>query len=433
MSDKQENASSPLGITRTTDIVRTIENAVRDVKHACLRGIRHSRRLDGIDTQIVISGTRGKSSLTRWVYDILYNREYDVLAKVTGNRPVSIHSGETHPISRGHRVTLYENEQEIRSHTPADALVVENQAITSYTTRMVNDRFVDPDVVVLSNVREDHLSTLGSDRYKVARGLVRAIPEGTHVINAEQDPHIREFLETEIARRNATVSHVTVPEQYEHIPGIESIYALNEILRAIDEVPLTDDELAVYRNQMDVEWQQLAGGRVYNAAEVNDVQSTEMIRQALFAKDPAIDRIEPFLYLRGDRRGRSVSFLHYLNDLYDRDDPVFDRVHVAGGTTSAFARKAAFPVTVHETETPADDVLQSLLENERPVYIMGNTVATFMRDLEDAIEERELPAETWHSADQSDEPRQTPTDEAASPSASTEPPKQTKTVEIPDN
>ncbi|WP_323171822.1 Mur ligase family protein [Natrialba sp. PRR66] len=425
MSDKQENANSPLDMTRETDIVSTIRKTISGVKHACLRGIRHTRRLDDIDTQIVISGTRGKSSLTRWVYDILYDREYDVLAKVTGNRPVSIHSGETHPISRGHRVTLYENEREIRSHTPDDALIVENQAITSYTTRMVNARFVDPDVVVLSNVREDHLSTLGSDRYKVARGLVRAIPKGTHVINAEQDPHIREFLETEINRRNATVSHVTVPEEYEHIPGIESIYALNEILRAIDEIPLTDDELAVYRNQMDVEWRQLADGRVYNAAEVNDVQSTEMIRQALFSKDPAIDRIEPFLYLRGDRRGRSVSFLHYLNDLYDRDEPVFDRVHVAGGTTSAFARKATFPVTVHETETPADDVLQSLLENERPVYIMGNTVATFMRDLEDAIEERELPTETWHSAAQSDEPQQTPTESATS-EVSSKPPKQTK-------
>ncbi|ELY92241.1 Mur ligase family protein [Natrialba taiwanensis] len=371
----------------TQDITNGVSNSIKHTARALFRGITHKRRLDGIDAKIVISGTRGKSSLTKWTHDILYDREYDVMAKITGNNPITVHNTVKKPILRGSRVRLYENARELSQHTPKDVMILENQAISPYTTRMFNSVFSHPDVVVLSNIREDHLSTLGADRYKVARGLVRAIPEGTHVVNAEQDPNLQEYIETEVERRGATVSHVSVPDKYANIPGIESVYALNEILRAIGLNPLSDDKLAVYRKKMSVEWTRLSNGRIHNAAEVNDVQSTEMIRQALVSKDPSIGKITPFVYLRGDRRGRTVSFLHYLTELYE--DGAIDDVHIAGETTKAFSQKADFPVIIHDdTKDPADEVLGSLLAEERPVIIMGNTVADWMRDLERAIDAR---------------------------------------------
>ena len=128
------------------------------------RGPRHRDRLAEIDTTIAVSGTRGKSTLTRWLYETLYGRGYDAAAKITGNQTVVLHDGESDPIERDGDVTLYENVAEVREHTPDDALVLENQAISPYTTRLVNSSFLYPDVVVLANAREDHLSTLGSDR-----------------------------------------------------------------------------------------------------------------------------------------------------------------------------------------------------------------------------------------------------------------------------
>lgn len=376
----------------TTEPLRErIANLVETIMTSCTRGRHHQSRLDEIDPKIVVSGTRGKSSLTQWLYEILQSRDYNTFAKITGNRPVTEHGGETYDIKRGNRVTLYENERELRKHTPEDAMVVENQAISSYTTRMVNQSFTDADVVVLSNVREDHLSTLGSDRYQVARGLVRAIPAGTHVVNAERDPHLRPYLEEEIHRRGSTVSHVTVPEEYESIPGIESIYALNHVLATIGEAPLTEDSLEAYRDEMRVEWTNLPNGKVYNAAEVNDVQSTEMVRQALLGEDGATETpVTPFLYLRGDRRGRTVSFLHYLNELYEENDRAFETVHVGGETTEVFKRKAQFPVEIHDTDVEsAGDVLDALLETGYPALLMGNTVAEFMREFETEIDRRE--------------------------------------------
>ncbi|WP_122090395.1 Mur ligase family protein [Halalkalicoccus subterraneus] len=377
----------------TTEPLRQrIVNLIETITTSCTRGRHHQSRLDEIDPKIVVSGTRGKSSLTQWLYEILQSRDYNTFAKITGNRPVTEHGGETYDIKRGNRVTLYENERELRKHTPEDAMVVENQAISSYTTRMVNQSFTDARVVVLSNVREDHLSTLGSDRYQVARGLVRAIPAGTHVVNAERDLHLRSYLEEEIHRRGATVSHVTVPEEYESIPGIESIYALNHVLAAIGEAPLTEDSLEAYRDEMRVEWTDLPNGKVYNAAEVNDVQSTEMVRQALLGENEATEEtpVTPFLYLRGDRRGRTVSFLHYLNELYEENERAFETVHVGGETTEVFKRKAQFPVEIHNTDVEsAGEVLDALLETGYPAFLMGNTVAEFMREFETEIDRRE--------------------------------------------
>jgi len=352
------------------------------------RGPRHRDRLESIDTKLVVSGTRGKSTLTRWLYETLYGRGYDAAAKITGNQPVVLHDGESDPIEREGDVTLYENVAEVREHTPDDALVLENQAISPYTTRLVNSSFSDPDVVVLANAREDHLSTLGSDRAGIARAFARSIPAGTHVVNAERDPQIRAYLDAELPRRGASVSHVTVPDEYSHVPGIESVYAVNHALAAIGEVPLSAGERDAYRGELHVEWTHVPGGRVFNAAEVNDVQSTELMRQAL--TDDGSEPVVPLLYLRGDRRGRTTSFLRYLNELYEREgQDAFPVVHAVGATTAAFKARAEFPVVTHDTdETTASVVLDETLETGLPVLVMGNTVASFMRALETEIDVR---------------------------------------------
>lgn len=353
-----------------------------------LPGLAHRRRLASIDQKIVVSGTRGKSSLTRWLYDILYDREQDVYAKITGNKPVSLYQGEAHPIERGDHVRLYENEEELRKYSPDDAMILENQAISSYTNRAVNEFFAQADVVVLTNIREDHLSTLGSDRYQIARSLVRSVPPGTHVVNGERDPALREYIDREVRRRDATVSHVTAPPRYSHIPGIESVYGMNHVLAAIDQPPLPESVLADYRSNMRVEWTRIPRGLVYNAAEVNDVQSTEMIRQSLM-QDVESSTVQPFVYLRGDRRGRTASFLRYLESIAEADDAAFETVHVAGEMRDVFKRKASFPVVTHDSDPEnAPTVLDELLDYGYPVLLMGNTVATFMRALDDEIERR---------------------------------------------
>lgn len=366
-------------------IGESLLDSLRKFRILATRGPDHRRRLSNIDTRIVVSGTRGKSGTTKRLHDIFIDRGYDTVAKITGNRPHILHNGERHEIERGSRVTMYENAREIARYTPDDVLVVENQAITEYTNWVVNDFYVKPHVIVIPNIRQDHLDTLGGDRESIARSLTRSIPPGIHVVNAEQNPKLQQYIDREVSPRAVTVTHVEVPEEHQHILAAESVYALAEVVRIVGSQPLSEDRIQQYLDEMQVSWTWLDNGRVYNAADVNDVESTEAVRQALQYENP--EPLTVFMYLRYDRRSRSAAFLDYLGEL--ASEGIVEEVHVAGALTGVFAHRADFQVVQHdEDEETAGEVLDEMVAKGRPVYIVGNTVAEFMRDMETAINDR---------------------------------------------
>ncbi|WP_199268376.1 Mur ligase family CapB protein [Halomarina oriensis] len=380
---------------------------LRSVGSLFTRGRRHRSLLDSIEKRIVVSGIRGKSSTVRRLDDIFGRRGYDTLTKITGNHPVTIHNGTVVPIDRrGTRTTLYENVPLLgqfgdwfEGNERGDVAIVENQGITEYTTRLVNERFVRPHVVVLTNVRQDHTDTLGPDRQTLARTFARTIPEGTHVVSGEQHPVLHDYLREEVERRGATIEQVEVPDRHRGLLGAETVHALDAVLRAFDVRGLSDRQLDAYLDGAQPEWLDTPDGRVFNGAEINDIESTEMIRRALAGDE----RVLPFVYLRADRRGRTASFVEYLNVLADRGR--IDRARVGGANTGVFARNVDVPCTTHGRDEDAGAVLDEMLAEGDPVLLMGNTVDEFMREMERAIATRAADYDTFDDAD----PAETPT------------------------
>ncbi|WP_198662054.1 Mur ligase family protein [Halorussus litoreus] len=354
------------------------------------RGVRHRNILNQIDTKIVVSGTRGKSSTTQRLDDVFNRREYDTLTKITGNHPLLIHNGEVHPIERrGPRTTLYENISliaefvpELDAYEPDDVAIFENQGITGYTTRLFNQRLTDPDIIVLTNVRQDHTDTLGKTRTDLARSFARSVPAGTHVVSGEQHPVLHEYMQNEIERRGGTIEQVEIPPEHEGLIGSETIHAVDAVLDAVGEPPLPTEEIESFLRSIQPTWIAVEGGRIFNAAEVNDVESTEMVRRVLVDDE----YITPFVYLRRDRRGRTASFAQYIELLFERD--VIEEVHAGGANTRAFAENIDVPTECHSRDADPDQVLTELLATGRPVILMGNTVDEFMRDIQASIERR---------------------------------------------
>jgi len=335
------------------------------------RGRKHRDLLDMTDIRIDVVGIRGKSSTVHRLSEIFTRRGYNTLAKVTGNRPHLIINGFVIPIERmGPNVTLYENMrgyQEfvpvIESYTPddrKDIAIFENQAITEYTTRMVNEVFVKPHIVVITNVRQDHLSTLGEDKSEIARAFARSIPKGTVVINCEQNEVLQDYMRTEIEKRGATVRNVVIPKKH------------------------------IDLKSMQPSWMELDDCTLFNAAEVNDVESTEMIRQQLAGKN----KILPFVYLRDERRGRSFSFVNYLNYLFEKG--YIDEVFIAGRTIAPFARNLKAPTRKFSTNDDVSMVLDEMEKVGIPIILMGNTVDEFMRQMEIEISKRVRMGDNTH-------------------------------------
>jgi hypothetical protein len=295
------------------------------------------------------------------------DRGFDTYVKITGDRPQSIHNGLIIPVERrGPRVTLYENirrtkefiPQLVSTH-PDDAVVMENQAITEYTMRMVNERFLKPEVLFFCNVRQDHNDTLGETRQDIARAFARSVPEGVHVISGEQHPEIHEYMRREIESRGETIEQVAIPEKHRGLTGAETVHGLNHILEYFDEPPLPETDAVELLWAIQPRWTLFEDGRLFNAAKVNEIESTELFRRQLAGNGSDAELVCPFVFLRRDRRGRTASFVEYINILADRD--LIDRVHVGGAYTGVFARNVDVPAVRHDTdEQSAAEVMDNL-------------------------------------------------------------------------
>jgi hypothetical protein len=354
------------------------------------RGKHHREFIDNTEIRIVVSGIRGKSSTVKRLDDVFNRRGYDVLTKITGNQPMLIRNGDAIPIDRpGPYTTLYENINVLRefnpifdAYTPENVAIFENQGITEYTTRLFNQRFVKPHVVVIANIRQDHQDTLGKTRRDIARAFARTIPPDTHVVSGELHPVLHEYMSEEVEQAGGTLTQVSIPDDQRGRIGAETVYAVNDVLRLLDMEPVPESQLNEYLDAIQPEWVRVPGGRVFNGAEINDIESTEAIRRSLAGDN----YILPFVYLRADRRSRTASFANYLNTLADRD--LIREARAGGAFTDVFASNVDVPVTTHSRDEDAGVVLEGMLDEEYPVMLMGNTVDEFMRDMEAEISER---------------------------------------------
>jgi hypothetical protein len=355
-----------------------------------LRGRDHFERVQRTPYRVTVTGVRGKSTVVRWLNETLVERGFETYAKVTGDRPVSYHNLEETPIEREGVTRLYENAREFEQYHPVDAVIVENQGIREYTTRLANELF-HPHVVVLLNVRRDHQSTLGEDLGDIVRVFTRVMPEGATVVSGDRNDAINDYLRSEFDKtghefRVAEPGSGTQP--FADVFGARSALVVDETLRALGLDPLGGEQIQSYIDDLHREWgcrRIEGGGLVANGAMMNDIESTELLRQFL------VDRFEgetvtPFVYTRRDRAGRTAAFVHYL-DWLDANGCI-TRVHAAGTQQRLLARRVDTEVVQHAESESAAAVLDSLLDEGRPVYLMGNTVAPFMRELTDEIDRR---------------------------------------------
>ncbi len=103
---------------------------------------------------------------------------------------------------------------------------------------MVNELFVKPDIIVISNVRQDHLSTLGQDKQEIARSFARSVPKGTVVISGEQNEVLNEYMRKEVEKRGSVLKQVKIPPEHKGLIGAETVHALNLVLEEANETPL---------------------------------------------------------------------------------------------------------------------------------------------------------------------------------------------------
>ena len=148
------------------------------------------RRVRRIPLRVAVTGTRGKSTVTRMIAAALKEAGFPVLAKTTGSKPVLIlPDGREKEITRRGLPTILEQKSLIRGAADLGvrAVVAEMMSIQPECLAVESRCLLQPQTLVITNARLDHREEMGWTRPEIARSLSRAIRPGTTVFVAESE------------------------------------------------------------------------------------------------------------------------------------------------------------------------------------------------------------------------------------------------------
>ena len=143
-----------------------------------------TRRAQSIPLKICVTGTRGKSSVTRLIAASLREAGFVVLARTTGSKPMVIYPDAAEKeVNRKGSPSILEGKKilKIAEQLQVKALVWELMSIHPECGYTESIRMLNPHILVITNVRLDHLAQMGSTRKEMADCFASYIPQGSTV------------------------------------------------------------------------------------------------------------------------------------------------------------------------------------------------------------------------------------------------------------
>ncbi|MGZ5469117.1 MAG: poly-gamma-glutamate synthase PgsB [Candidatus Aminicenantales bacterium] len=179
--------------------------------------VRLDRALRRVPRRVAVTGTRGKSGITRLVAAGLRASGAKVLAKTTGSKPVVIlPDGSEREIIRTGPASVREQVRlvELAASSGAGVLVVEMMSIGAECLAAESERILRPQTLAVTNVRLDHLDEMGGAKDEIARTMAAAIPRRADVfVPAEElQPAFEEAAARQGSRVHAVPKALEEPE-----------------------------------------------------------------------------------------------------------------------------------------------------------------------------------------------------------------------------
>lgn len=284
------------------------------------------RKSQVLPLRIAVTGTRGKSGVVRMIYAILREDGMRVLAKTTGSEPLIIdENGREIKIKRKGRTSILEQKHLLRTAADrsAQALVTELMSIGPETLSAESLQLIKPHVLVITNIRLDHLDQCGRTRDEIARGFAEAIPKNSTVFvpEVEMFPVFEERTRLFQSRLIPVASEEREEKLIrEEIPGYEFTQNIRLALKVSDflgierdiayaamrRVPPDPGRLRVWRLELSIPKRTWF---LVNAFAANDPESTRQIVDVLRKNAELRERKWiGLLNLRKDRGSRTLQW-----------------------------------------------------------------------------------------------------------------------------
>jgi gamma-polyglutamate synthase len=149
-----------------------------------LEAISVRRSARAIAVRVHVNGTRGKSTVVSYIAAALRASGRRTFAKITGTRPtLLLPDGGSEIIRRRGPARVQEQFGTMRraARAGAECLVLECMSIDPELQRL-ESRFFDPDISVITNIRDDHAEAMGRTTEERTEAILSAIPRGGVVV-----------------------------------------------------------------------------------------------------------------------------------------------------------------------------------------------------------------------------------------------------------
>jgi poly-gamma-glutamate synthase PgsB/CapB len=335
---------------------------------------------------ITVSGTRGKSTVTRLLAAVLREDVRMVMAKTTGAEAKLLwpDGSETEVRRRGvasilEQKTLLKN----AARQSVDCLVAEVMSIHPENHLVESQQILKPDIVVITNFWPDHVDAQGQTENETAHCLSLDIPDEATVFAPEGS--CTGVLETAVAKAGGNL--MTIPHggsaatsdidpelaRREFAGNLYLVYAVAKHIGVKDEI--IDKGLKTASQDIGAfkiwEWRSGMPERrlfVVNGFAANDPEST--VRVLAKAGDLLPTRTRPLvglLCLRRDRGDRTEQWIEALKDGMANQ---FSRIYVSGGHAKVVARR--LDSVIELTSRSPEKLMETIVsENEEGTVIFG--------------------------------------------------------------
>lgn len=281
--------------------------------------VRRSR--DGLTVVVHVGGTRGKTSITRYIAAGLRAAGLRVCAKVTGSHALRIGlDGRVEGIKRRGSPRVQEQFRILRwaARQGAEGLVIECMSIDPEFQR-VESRHLKPHLFVLARVRDDHREHLGDPDAQIA-AMCEAIPSHAAVLT-DDSRHI-EAIGRAATERGSRVVALSASD----LNGIgdvpEGAHRENVALALRACLEVGAERERALAGILDEATQRTEGSRAVplrngrswfvDGFAVNDVESAGNFLDVWRARLGPVDGLVVLLNTRSDRPLRSGTFAEWL-------------------------------------------------------------------------------------------------------------------------
>jgi len=331
---------------------------------------------------IAVTGTRGKTSITRILASILRESNKKTLAKTTGSEPCYIlPDGKQEKIKRTLTTSIIEQKKLLKKAAKirVDCVVSEIMSLRPENHYIESQRIIKPDILIITNVRNDHIDAMGKTKNQIAKVFCLDIFYKTNVFLPKKEKRdcflkavknkngksfiVKKVISEPLFTTNSGLFKDTFQENIDLIYRVCKYLNIKDgtIIKGFKKVKYDIGNLKLWQYKTKSPPREFI---LVNAFGANDPESTSQIISRLIKSLPLKrNKFIGLLNLRWDRGDRTSQWINYLKT---HQNDYFKKLYVMGGHSSIVKRKLRNIVIINKSkpENIMNQIIQNISEKE---------------------------------------------------------------------